>query len=177
MTKRDDNKFKRRPGDAYATPARAVLPLLPHISRARNYIETCAGAGALVQHLAQHCKTCVLACDVTPTHSSVRERDALTLDDKDGAQAFITNPPWTRPIMHALIMHLSDIMPTWLLIEADLMCTKQAAPLLERCDMVVAIGRVRWMAGTKHDGFDNCAWYRFDRRHKDGPRFFGRSDD
>jgi hypothetical protein len=38
--------------------------------------------------------------------------------------------------------------------------TVQAAPFLPRCSDIVAVGRVKWIEGTKHTGFDNFAWYR-----------------
>jgi hypothetical protein len=38
----------------------------------------------------------------------------------------------------------------------------------------VAIGRVKWIEGSKHTGKDNHAWYRFDTRHRGGPVFHGR---
>ena len=39
----------------------------------------------------------------------------------------------------------------------------------------MAIGRVKWIEGSKHTGKDNRAWYRFDVRHKAGPVFHWRS--
>jgi hypothetical protein len=38
----------------------------------------------------------------------------------------------------------------------------------------VAIGRVKWIEGSKHTGKDNFAWYRFDDRHSSGPVFHWR---
>ena len=85
--------------------------------------------------------------------------------------AIITNPPYTRPVMHALIAHLQRIAPTWLLLELDWAATKQAIPYLDACRDIVIIGRLRWIAGTKHTGKENYGWYRFDVRHKGGPIF------
>ena len=50
------------------------------------------------------------------------------------------------------------------------MFTRQAAPFLPACSDIVTIGRLRWIAGTDNDGYDNFAWYRFDADHTDGPR-------
>jgi hypothetical protein len=39
---------------------------------------------------------------------------------------------------------------------------------------IVAIGRVKWIAGSKNTGKENYAWYRFDARHTSGPVFHWR---
>ena len=49
MGRRSD--FPRIPRDAYATPAEAVVPLLPFLAPATRFIEPCAGDGALTRHL------------------------------------------------------------------------------------------------------------------------------
>jgi hypothetical protein len=38
----------------------------------------------------------------------------------------------------------------------------------------VAVGRVRWIAGTKTSGYDNSAWYCFDARHSAGPILYAK---
>ena len=76
--------------------------------------------------------------------------------------------------MHGLIAHFQRIAPTWLLLDSDWASTRQAAPFLPHCSDIVAIGRVKWIEGSKHTGKDNYAWYRFDIRHKGGPVFHGR---
>jgi hypothetical protein len=44
-----------------------------------------------------------------------------------------------------------------------------------RLKMIVSIGRVRWIEGSKNDGKDNCAWYLFDRPRLDmATEFVGR---
>ena len=45
------SSFERRPGDFYATPLPAVLPLISHLRGIRTFAEPCAGAGDLVRHL------------------------------------------------------------------------------------------------------------------------------
>jgi hypothetical protein len=42
------------------------------------------------------------------------------------------------------------------------------------CSDIVAIGRVKWIAGSKFTGKDNACWYRFDTRHRSGPVFHWR---
>ena len=76
--------------------------------------------------------------------------------------------------MHALIEHFQNMAPTWLLLDADWKQTHQAAPFLPHCSDIVAIGRVKWIEGSKHTGKDNHAWYRFDAGHKSGPVFHWR---
>ena len=76
--------------------------------------------------------------------------------------------------MHRLIAHFQRIAPTWLLLDSDWAATRQAAPFLPHCSDIVAIGRVKWIEGSKHTGKDNHAWYRFDARHSGGPVFHGR---
>ena len=90
-------------------------------------------------------------------------RDVFDIEDADmNVDFFITNPPWSRDVLHPLIMHLSAIRPTFLLFDADWMHTKQAAPYLPYCKKIVSVGRVKWIPHSPHSGKDNCAWYLFD---------------
>ena len=101
--------------------------------------------------------------------------DALKPGSLDMAEydAIITNPPWTREIMHPMIDRFRYLAPTWLLFDADWMHTKQAAPYMPYCSDIVSVGRLKWISGSKHVGKDNAAWYRFDR-HMHVTRFHGR---
>ena len=173
LSKRAFGKFKRRKQDAYDTPASCVMPLLPHLRGVGTFIEPCAGKGQLARVLCAEGLECVRALDVEPRHPGVRHGDALTADfSRLHADAIITNPPWTREIMHPMIEHFQKFAPTWLLFDADWAHTKQAVPFLDQCTHIVSVGRVSWMEnGTS--GLDNCAWYRFDKQHEGGPRFFG----
>lgn len=178
MGKRSD--FERRPHDAYETPASAVTPLLPHLRGIRYFAEPCAGRGLLIQHLEAAGLRCLYASELqtglTPLVNGIAEGiDALTTSARNysSAQAIISNPPWTREILHPLIRHLSAILPTWLLFDADWVHTKQASPLVRHCSHIISVGRVKWIAGSANSGKDNAAWHRFDRRHFSGPQFFG----
>lgn len=181
MGKRSD--FARRPHDAYETPASAVPPLLPHLQLAgvKYFAEPCAGRGHLICHLESAGLICLYASElqtglVDPLAGGIVQGvDALTTSARSysSAQAIITNPPWTREILHPLIWHLGAILPTWLLFDADWVHTKQASPLVRHCSHIVAIGRVKWIAGSKNSGKDNAAWHRFERGHFSGPQFFG----
>lgn len=163
--------FPRNKHDAYQTPYPAIPPIIPHL-RAENissFVEPCCGKGQLVDFLRCFGLDCRLAGDIQEGF------DALTCDAHllARADAIITNPPWTRAIMHPMIARFSLIAPTWLLFDADWAHTKQATPYLDYCSKIVSAGRLKWMPGTKHTGKDNAAWYRFDRRHTGGPVFFG----
>jgi len=105
-------------------------------------------------------------------------RDAFDIEDADGnVDFFITNPPWSRDVLHPMLVHLSAIRPTFLLFDADWMHTKQAAPYLIYCKKIISVGRVKWIPGSRHTGKDNAAWYLFeaDPRHPSEPvDFYGR---
>lgn len=157
------SQFERVERDFYPTPHRAVLPLLPHMSIGSRFVEPCAGNGALVDVLRDAGMICVGAFDIAPQRVDIEEGDALTISGPSSADMFITNPPWSRNFLHPLIVHLSDMLPTWLLFDADWMHTQQAKPFKTRCRAVVSVGRVRWIEGSASDGKDNAAWYLFDK--------------
>jgi hypothetical protein len=169
------SNFERRPADFYPTPKAAVLPLIPFLraSRIRTFAEPCAGDGDLVRHLEEFGLRCAYQGDIRTG------QDALALDSYGPVDAIITNPPYDtkhrRKLMHAMILHFQRIAPTWLLLDSDWASTRQATPFLPCCSDIVAIGRVKWIEGSKHTGKDNAGWYRFDARHKAGPVFHGRN--
>ncbi len=149
------SSFKRRPQDAYDTPPEAVAPLLPHLPPGTFYAEPCAGKLQLVEALGDAGHKCTYAHDIA------QGRDALKTSGFY-CDYIITNPPWTRQILHPMIDHFRKLCPTWLLFDADWMHTKQAIPFLPYCRKIVSVGRVSWMQnGT--GGMENCAWYLFDR--------------
>jgi hypothetical protein len=164
------SNFERCEADFYPTPYAAVVPLIPHLRGVRTFAEPCCGDRALVSHLESFGLCCVYAGDIATG------QDALALDTYGGADAIISNPPYTREAMHRLISHFHRIAPTWLLIDYDWAATKQAAPFVPYCSDIVSIGRVKWFENSKYTGKDNYAWYRFDIRHKRGPVFHGRGD-
>jgi hypothetical protein len=149
--------FERIAGDFYPTPA--VPPLIPHLRRVRTFAEPCAGDGALIQHLASFRLRCVYQGDISTG------QDALALDSYGDADAIITNPPYARPLMHAMIA-LQEITPTWLLLEMDWAATE---PFLTSCSDIVVVGRLPLFEGTKHTGKANFAWFRFTSEHASGP--------
>jgi len=174
MGKRSD--FERVEKDYYRTiDPRAVAALLPHIPYGTAFVEPCAGAGDLFIALEKAGMSCLLASDIEPMHPDVDKRNALVDDVFDNsADYIITNPPWSRPILHAMIERFSRIRPTWLLFDADWCHTKQSKPYMPMCTDIVSVGRLIWIPGTKTSGKDNCAWYRFERGNTNGTRFHGR---
>jgi hypothetical protein len=171
MGKRSD--FKRLARDAYDTPPEAVAPLLRRLAPCTRFIEPCAGDGRLIEHLDHAGHVLVGQYDL-PDDARVKRYDGI----EDGV-VFLTNSPWGRSVLHPIIVNLSDQAPTWLLIDADWVHTKQAIPFLPRLQIIVSVGRVRWIPGSPYDGKDNCAWHLFDRPQPDGHaaiRFVGRAD-
>jgi hypothetical protein len=142
------SSFERIPRDFYPTPYAAVPPLIPHLRGLESNGLRCAYAG-----------------DVSTG------QDALSFESYGDADAIITNPPYTRLLMHALIEHFTRILPTWLLLEMDWASTKQAKPFMPSCTDIVSIGRLRWIEGTTMSSKENFAWYRFDVEHLAGPIF------
>jgi hypothetical protein len=176
MAKRSPG-LERRPNDYYRTwDFNAVRPLLPFLPTACRFVEPCAGDGVLVDHLTNAGHRCVLKSDIVPQRSDIRRLSVFSVrwSDPQGGM-FITNPPWSREILHPIIRHLSTQAPTWLLFDADWLFTRQSTPLLPLLRKVVAIGRVRWIEGTATDGKDNSAWFLFDgTRPPTTPTFHGR---
>lgn len=174
MGKRSD--FERVPRDFYPTPREAVLPLLPHLEEGVFVAEPCAGDGALARHLHIAGWRVAYAADITPMADGIEQVDALGSSiDRCVCDMIVTNPPWDRKILHPMITHFSDQLPTWLLFDADWIHTKQSAPFMSRLRKVVSVGRVKWIPDSKMTGKDNCAWYLFDKPSDEPTIFVGRS--
>lgn len=162
ITKRANKLFNRKPRDFYETPEEAVIPLLPHLTY-MTFQEPCAGAGALVRHLEKHGLRCVHQSDIDPQVPGIEKQDALGIKKHILADAIITNPPWDRKLLHPMIDHFAGLAPTWLLFDADWIHTNQSEPYTKFLHKVVCVGRVRWIEGSQSVGFDNAAWYFFDK--------------
>ena len=104
------SSFERVPRDFYPTPREAVLPLLPHLAPGTRFTEPCAGDGALVRHLESAGHHCELAYDIEGESLGVWPDDARTSLWLEG-DAFITNPPWDRKVLHPIILNLSRQAP------------------------------------------------------------------
>lgn len=176
MGKRSD--FARIERDFYPTPAEAVAPLIPHLDYGTMFVEPCAGDGALVRHLEAAGMSCAWAYDIEPQAPFVSKLDALSVDrDQRGgtsADCIITNPPWSRPILHQMIEAFSFAQPAWLLFDADWVHTRQSAPYLPLLRKIVSVGRVKWVPDSKMTGKDNCAWHLFDAKTSGPCEFVGR---
>lgn len=169
--------FERVERDFYPTPREAVVPLIPHLPIGLVFAEPCAGNGQLVGTLNGFGYGCCTSIDIAPQHWSVFAGDAMDWSAPPQADYIITNPPWSRPILHSMIEHFSAMRPTWLLFDADWMHTKQSAPYMPWCRKIVSVGRVKWIPDSPHTGKDNCAWYLFDQ-HSTGPtEFIGRASE
>lgn len=153
------SNFKRVERDFYPTPKEAVIPLIRHLPVQVTFAEPCVGNWDLAYHLFDYRHVVFYGGDIQEGF------DALKLTDKDirGCDYIITNPPWTRSILHPMIEHFRNLRPTWLLIDANWMFTKQAKPYLKYCKKIVNIGRVKWIPDSKHTGKDDCCWYLFDK--------------
>lgn len=170
MGKRSDKP--RRAGDFYPTPAEAVGPLLPHIEDIIMFEEPCAGDGRLVDALEQYGKICTYSCDLFPRRPDISTFNAFDITTTT-AQAFITNPPWTWELLEPMVLHLSDIAPTWVLLNADTMHNVRSSVIGEYCVKVVSVGRVSWMMnGVK--GMENAAWFLFDKSFTGETAFYWR---
>jgi len=163
------SNFTRRKADAYHTiDFRAVKALQPHIEYIDVYAEPCVGDYDLVKQLTKIGKRVSYVGDIATG------KDALEAKFWGQAQAIITNPPWTRTLLHPLIWHFMHELPSWLLFDSDWAYNKSSAKLLPYCSDIVAVGRLKWIEGTTQTGKDNCSWYRFWHNHYGPTRFHGR---
>lgn len=168
--------FERRKNDAYPTwDKRAVPPLLPHLNGLTRFVEPCAGDGALIDNLESFGLQCVAAYDIEPRRFDIEVADARTVVLPPGTDQVISNTPWTRELLHAIIRNLGAQVPTWLLFDAGWAFTKQAGPLLRLCHLIVSVGRLRWVPDTPHDAQDDVAWYLFGPNAPAYPQFVGRA--
>lgn len=148
------SSFERRKNDFYPTPYECVLPLLPHLSPKTRYIEPCVGDGRLISHLEKHGHIAVYEYDL-PEDARYKKYNTEDVD------CFITNPPWTRELLHPIISNLRQQKPTWLLFDANWCFTKQARDYLCYCSKIVTIGRVKWIENSPYSAKDDSAWYLF----------------
>lgn len=161
------SNFPRVEQDRYYTPFNPAVILLPHLAGIRTFDEPCAGGGDLIRSLKLLGLTCTHYGDLDTG------QDALTdpaLETAAG-DAIITNPPYTKRVLHPLIERFSDIKQTWLLLELDFSTNAGTVQLMRRCTDIVLVGRVQWFPGTEHETRRNYAWYRFDRRNQSPPTF------
>jgi hypothetical protein len=169
------SNFERIPRDFYPTPYEAVVPLLPHLAPVTLFDEPCAGDGALIGHLRKHGHVLLKCCDIEPRVPWIATGDATKIGPGSVADCYITNPPWERAALHAIISNLSAHLPTWLLFDADWMHTRQSTPFMPYLRKIVSVGRVKWIPDSKMTGKDNCCWYLFDQADDAPAQFIGRA--
>lgn len=175
MAKRSTGTFKHRKNDFYPTPREAVVPLLPHLPNKFTFYEPCAGDGRLVLHLQDLSGGISTGhTDIDPVCSWVGQADAFSVQVPTATDFVITNPPWTRSLLHPMIEHFAEQCPTWFLFDADWIHTKQSIPYLSMCEKIVSIGRVKWIEDSPHTGKDNSCWYLFDKKNRGKTVFYGR---
>lgn len=169
------SSFERVEKDFYRTwDKRAVQKLYPFLRKGQTFAEPFAGDGVLTDQLTDIGLTCVLETDIDPKNERITKLDVfdLSIHDLRECDFIISNPPWTRTLLHPIIEHLSNLKPTWLLFDADWMHTKQSKELLAKyCTDIVSVGRLKWIEGSNVSGKDNCAWYRFSNQ-KTGSTIF-----
>ena len=169
------SNFNRVERDFYPTPYQAIIPLLPHLADKTLFAEPCCGNGALVKHLIKHGHYPYWMSDVEPIIELGVKADALSLTvPLQQADCIITNPPWSRDILHPMIEHFMKQNVTWLLFDADWAHTRQSAELIRYCSRIVSVGRLKWIPDSKMTGKDNCCWYQFQKTIVDRTVFVGR---
>lgn len=173
MGKREEVKQERLDRDFYPTiDADAIVPLIkwfekkyprvdaPYVS----YVEPCAGNGSLVSLLAKYL-SCEYAIDIEPGADFVYKQDCLDITFGDiwfgSASYFITNPPFKWSSLQPILNALPNLLPTWLLLPADMMHNKRMGPYMEKCSDIVSVGRLYWFADKPIKGVDNYCWYLF----------------
>jgi hypothetical protein len=168
------SNYRRHERDNYPTPLSAIAPLLPHLNPRAKFFDPAAGEGLLVEHLVNAGLTCVGKFDLP-------ERDATCAryDDVDPDAIAITNLPWLRTVFHPALRNLSNQRALWTLCDSGWPLTRQAIPYLDRLRKIVAVKRLKWIAGTKHSAMDDAVWLLFDRPRlgaNAATEFYGRID-
>lgn len=167
MGKRSD--FQRIAKDYYRTfDKRANESLRKFLPDNYTYAEPFCGRGDLIDQLEGKC---VFASDIDPdlenniTNLTFIQKSYTMVNDSDISEAeyIISNPPWSRNILHPSIEYFCNKKPTWFLFDSNWMFTKQAKYYLDKyCVKIVTIGRLKWIEGTTMSGKDDCCWYLFD---------------
>ena len=176
MGKREEIKKPKSARDFYATiDPDAVTPLLDHVF-GDTYAEPFYGNGDL-EDLLMDVAVCKWRSDVRDTVGSSKVMPATEVSKKDLSECdiIISNPPFTRGVLLPCIDHLTSLLPTWLLLPADIMHNKYMSPYMEKCELVLSVGRLCWFPVDNKmvKGVDNYAWYKF-VDHKCNTVFKGR---
>lgn len=184
MAKRNNDAggFERKLRDFYGTIDPAAVEMLMPIEDIVHYIEPCAGSGDLC-NLLQNNPNFVLhrAFDIEPQNDYIEKKDAslLTLEDLEGADLVITNPPYKWEMLKPIMDNLLPKIPACLLLPADTMHNVRMAEYINLyCYGIASVGRLYWEE-NKVKGKDNFVWYYFEpnaleKRKADFPQFLPR---
>ena len=122
--------FSRRANDAYPTPIEAVRPLVPHL---RSIITSPNHAPAT----ASSCGTWNRAGCAASTPATSRRPGCACRPALDAP--IVSNPPWSRDLLHRLIEHFVKSAPSaWLLFDSNWANTRQSGRLLRYCTRHIA---------------------------------------
>jgi hypothetical protein len=158
------SNMARKGKDLYRTfDPRGVAALAPHLPPRFSFAEPCASNGILADQLRALGGEASFLGDVVPARGDVVLQDALTWRPRPlrTPDFIITNPPWSRPLLHRMIVEFSSITWTWLLFDYDWSATLQAQSYFDRLYRIQVIGRMCWFPKTNQTGKDNAAWYLF----------------
>jgi len=167
VTSNNITEKPRRANDWYATPRKAVEPLVPHLPEYASFCEPCAGDGALIKHIVDLTDDAVwprVWGDIEPKSPDVMYWDALKLtpDDVLGCDLVVTNPPFKWDLLKPMLDLFPTLKPTWLLLPFGYAANKRMAPYMKICRKVQPIGRVKWIEDSAATSTDDFGWYLFD---------------
>lgn len=174
MGKRTKQNFVRKERDYYGTiDPDATKPLIPFI-RGLRVAEPCAGNGDLSMLLEPDCRV-VWESDLDPQNKHILQKNAIFLHSGDlqDCDAIVTNPPFSWKLLQPLLDHLPTLLPTWLLLPADVAYNKRMGPYMKCCKSIVPVGRLYWI-DNKVKGVDNYAWFEFVDKEVE-TKFYGRN--
>ncbi len=183
MGKRTTGTYPRRDSDFYPTPIATTLRLLPHLPKDVSFAEPMCGDGAIVYALLSEAGLSGhYTGDIDPqgtakNYAKVKDVFETTKEDFAKDDLIISNPPWPSPKHHnpsdrapvgagqptvAIIKHLIQFKPCWMLLSADFMHNRYFGDLAPYCRKIVSVGRVKWIPDSKAVGMDNACWYFFE---------------
>lgn len=168
------NLPSNRPKDFWGTIDPQSIPqTLVNKLMGKTYAEPCYGEGDLEDQL-MGIANCGWRSDVRKTVGCSKVMDATKLRAVDVAHCdvIVTNPPFSWDLLKPLLDHLPTVLPTWLLLPADVMHNVRMGPYMKQCSDVISVGRLYWME-NKVRGVDNYAWFCF-RNDIQDTKFFGR---
>jgi hypothetical protein len=156
------SSFEKIPKDFYATTdPKAIPPNFVECIRGKRYAEPCYGEGDL-EDLLMDVAACRWRSDIRDTGCcKMWDATCLSQHELEHCDMILTNPPFSRNVLLPMIDHFISLKPTWLLLPAGYMHNRYFAPYMEKCSLVVSIGRLRWFKDSKHTSTDDFAWYYF----------------